>query len=201
MNLRVLSIGLIAISVAAQSPAATPARGSAKDSEITSDSMQIEKGGKRTVFEGNVRGTWGSSQGEKVVATGERAVHRPTDQITELWGSNPPAEMTRWENAKDTAPVVVQALHLTARQKKNDVLAKGKVFITQAPRWTSYSDEGRYDRTAGTLDLWGPSRVKIHVEDAKGKSDFESDKAWVLLEPRRSRLTGNVKGHVVPSPL
>jgi len=202
---------------------------SARDAEITSQLLQLDKGGALTRFfgdvrltqktqwleadrmtrsrltgiaeaEGNVRGTWFSQKGEKIYVTGVRARYSPLAQTTELWGDAPLSQLTRWETAVDTSPVVIRSQYFMARQKSNDVSAKGSVVITQAPRFEAHSDEARYDRTAGVLEMWGRQRVQIHVDDAKGRSNFESDRAWIQINPKRSRLSGNVKGRVVPRP-
>jgi lipopolysaccharide export system protein LptA len=199
-----------------------------KDAQITSNKLQLEKGGLLTYFFGNVflkkleqwikademtrsratgvanarghvRGAWFSPQGEKIIGVGDYARYTPLAQTTELWGKDRIATMTRWETARDTMPVVLNALHFTAKQKENIMEAHGQVVVRQMPRFEAHSDEARYDRNLGTLEMWGQKQVATHLNDGKGSGDFLSDRAWMKLEPRRARLTGNVKGHVIPS--
>ena len=133
-----------------------------KEAVITSDSLHLQKGGEETLFKGNallkqveqwikadeivryrltgitearghVRGTWFSPQGEKVIGTGELARYNPLTQTTDLWTKRGVATLTRWETVQDTQPVVIQALHFTAKQSENVMLAHGQVVITPAP--------------------------------------------------------------------
>jgi lipopolysaccharide export system protein LptA len=201
----------------------------AKPTQITSDNLQLEKGGLLTLFRGNVLlkqleqwikadvmtrsrltgvanakgnvvGTWFSPKGEKIIGVGDFARYIPLAQTTELWGDGRIATLTRWETVGDTMPVVMNAIHFTAKQKENVMLAHDQVVITQAPRFVGHSEEALYDRNAGTLEMWGLKQVAIHLNDGKGSGDFLSDRAWMNLEPRRARLTGHVTGHVIPSP-
>ena len=202
----------------------------AKNAEITSDRLQIQKSGEETLFRGNVllkqveqwieademtryrltgiaearghvRGTWFSPGGEKIIGRGDKARYAPLAQTTDLWGKHPYATLTRWETAIDTMPVVMHALHFTAKQQENIVLAHANVIILQTPRFEGRSDEARYNRTDGTLEMWGHNhkQVQIHLNDRKGSGDFLADKAWMVLSPRKARLTGRVTGHVIPS--
>jgi len=209
-----------ALAVAAESPN--------KEAEITSDRLQLQKGGVETLFQGNVflkqlaqwikadkmtrsrvtgvaeayghvRGTWFTENKEKIIGLGDRARYIPLSQTTELWSIKETAQLTRWETERDTQPVVMHAMHFTAKQQENRMLAHTKVVITQTPRFESHSEEGLYDRTAGTLTLWGQTQVQMHINDGKGSGDFVSDKAIISLNPKKAHLTGNVKGHVIPS--
>jgi lipopolysaccharide transport protein LptA len=193
-----------------------------EEATITSDELQILNSGATTVFKGNVvltqdvyvlkadrmtqskatkiveahgrvHGTWLPESGEKVVATGRQARYTPSTKITELWGK---AKLTRWETLKDTQPVVISAHKFTAYEADNVVYARDRVRITQGKTLWATSDEAKYDQTAETVELWGPSRVAIHWEDARGIADFESDRARVWVSERRGRLIDQVKGRV-----
>jgi hypothetical protein len=199
-----------------------------QQTEITSELMQIEKGGETTLFKGNVllkqlshwieadrmtrtkltgvanarghvKGTWTSDKGEKIIGLGDAARYSPLTQTTELWGDHRAASLTRWETVKDTAPVVIHALHFTAYQKENRLFADRNVVITQIPRFEGHSSQAVYDRTSEKLDMYGPSRVQVHIEDGKGRGDFIGDRASMTMNPRHVRMMGNVTGHVIPS--
>jgi lipopolysaccharide export system protein LptA len=141
--------------------AAEPAKGTQPETTIVSDALHLKKGGQETLFKGNallkqleqwikadeitryrltgiaeahghVRGTWFSPQGEKIIGTGDQARYVPLTQTTDLWSRKGPATLTRWETVRDTAPVVMQALHFTAKQQENVMLAHDQVVINQA---------------------------------------------------------------------
>lgn len=230
MSCRARFIGVAAfasiVSLTWAQPSSKPA---AKDTQITSDELAIQKGGESTLFTGNVllrqiqqhlqadqmtrsrltgiatarghvRGTWFSEKGEKVIATGDSARYTPAQEVTELWGESGRARMTRWETAKDTAPVTIDAWLFTARKLENTIDAEREVRVVQPMRLVSESDFARYDRAAGTLTLWGRAPVDMSIQDGKGTGHFTSERAVMNLNPRRARLTGNVRGHVIPEP-
>ena len=199
-----------------------------KDATITSEQMLLTKGGDLTLFKGNallkqlaqwisademtrsrltgvahakgrVRGTWFSDKGEKIVGVGDEAQYTPLTETTDLWGRKGVATLTRWETARDTSPVIMHGRHFVALKRENLMLAHDQVVIVQAPRFEAHADEARYNRTLGTLELWGKRQVFTHLNDGKGSGDFHSDTAWMLLSPRKARLTGHVTGHVIPS--
>jgi len=192
---------------------------------ITSDELEFLDNGARTVFtghvvltqepnqlladrmvkikstgnieaEGHVHGTWKGDKGEKSIATGRNALYRPSEKITELWGN---AKMTRWETAVDTRPVTVTADHFTAFDNDHTVYAKGHVHMEQKQGLRTWSDEAKYDQTAQTITLWGVTPVLVHWEDAKGSADFKSERAWLLVSPKRVKLIKDVHGHIIPA--
>lgn len=148
---------------------------------------------------GRIRAVRTSPTGEKILAQGDfgRYTPAPEGSTIELWGH---AKVTRWETAVDTAPMVVIADRLTAREVENSVWAQGHVRMRQAMRLVTVSDEARYDHASGTLDLWGAQPVQVHVEDSRGSGDFVAERAWLRLNPKQARLVERVRGHIIPSP-
>jgi len=203
------------------------ARGAAPKSEatITSDELEIMDNGAKTFFrghvilkqdpyllhadqmvrtkatsiveaEGNLDGTWISEKGEKIKAYGQKGRYTTTPQVTDLWEK---AQLIRWENVSDTAPVHIVAEHFTAHHVEREFYAEGHVVITQAPKFLSRSAEANYDQKIQTIHLYGPDRVFVHVEDVKGSGDFTGDEGWATLAPKTARMTGHVQGHIIPS--
>jgi len=197
----------------------------ASETTITSDELEILDNGAQTVFtghvvltqdpyqlfadrmtqikatgiveaKGHIRGTWKGDKGERSVATGANARYTPAEKVTELWGD---ALLTRWETAADTQPVTVTADHFTAYDQDHTVHAQGHVVMQQPPGLRTLSDEAKYDRTTETIALWGAHPVQVHWEDVKGAGDFEGERAWLVVSPKRAKLEHNVHGHVVPS--
>jgi len=191
---------------------------------ITSDQLEIQDNGARTVFTGHVvltdppyvlradrmvqakktgiidahghiEGTWISETGEKLVAIGKDGEYRPAEKTTELWGN---AKLTRWETAVDTIPVVVTADRFITHENEHEVLARFHVHMTQGPDKWATSDEARFDQQASTVHLWGSHQVLVHWRDAKGISDFYGDKGTLVLQPKKAQLIDHVHGHVIP---
>lgn len=163
---------------------------------LFADRMERKRDGGVVEVFGNVHGSWTSEKGERLLATGQRGRYVPETQTIELWEK---AKLTRWETAVDTTPVVVKAHYFIAYRDEKTVWAKKNVFMEQGIRMKAQSDFARYDQVEQALHLWGDKQVAIHVEDAKGKADFLSDKAKVTLTPKGARLMDRVTGHVVPS--
>lgn len=191
---------------------------------ITSDQLEIEDNGARTVFtghvvlrdppyvlradqmvqmkktgivdaQGHVEGTWISDTGEKLVGIGRNGQYRPDERTTELWGD---ARLTRWETAVDTNPVVVTADRFVAHEEQHEVLAHSHVHMTQGPNKWSISDEARLDQQTSTVHLWGSHQVLVHWRDNKGISDFYGDRGTLILQPKQAQLIDHVHGHVIP---
>lgn len=221
MKQLLLSIGLVSLFVA-QGIASDPPKPSS-EATITSDELELHDNGAKTVFRGhvvltqepyiltanrmervrdtevvnafgNIKGTWISEKGEKMVATGERGRYNPKEETIELWDR---PKLTRWETAKDTAPVVVTADYFIAYKNEKMLLAKKDVHMTQ-DRMSAKSHFAKYDQNEQMLHLWGPGQVEIHVEDNKSQGDFLSDRARLSLSPKGARLMDRVTGHVIP---
>lgn len=99
-------------------------------------------------------------------------------------------------------PYVIRADRMVQRQADKLVTADGHI---QA-RWESPKGEkaivtaahGRYDQKAGIVQLWGPSRVTVEIADAQGTGTFIGDRGWMSLDPKKARLQGDVRGHIIP---
>jgi lipopolysaccharide export system protein LptA len=214
------SLAMLAIALGSAVP------GYANDATITSDEMQILDGGAKTIFNrhvvlkqdtyviradrmtrikdtgivdalGQVEGTWTSEKGEIMTARGKKARYTPSVKTLELWVD---ADVTRWETAQDTAPVIIQADRFIALQAERVVWAKENVRIRQTDRLKIRCDEAKFDEHERKLYLWGHPRMDIHVKDQRGEGDFQGDQGWVTLSPKRAQLTGEVKGRVNPAP-
>jgi len=197
---------------------------SAAPATITSDELEIRDNGALTFFRGHVvlkedpyllhsdemirtkatgvveahghlDGTWLSDKGEKIKAYGKKGRYTPMPQVTDLWDE---ARLIRWETVRDTQPVQLTSDHVTAYHQEREFYAKGHVVITQDPKMLSRSDEANYDQKIQTIHLYGPTRVFVHVADAKGSGDFTGEEGWVTLAPKTARLVGQVQGHVIP---
>jgi lipopolysaccharide export system protein LptA len=195
------------------------------EATITSDELEMRNNGEKTYFRGHViltedpylldademirtkqtgivtahghlKGTWLSEKGEKVNAFGEDGQYEPAVPKTELWGGKP--ELIRWETAADTTPVHIVADRFEALHTDRQFYALGHVVITQAPKILTRSDKANYDQKAQIIHLYGPTRVFVHIADAKGTGDFTGEKAWMTLAPKTAHMEGHVIGHVDP---
>jgi lipopolysaccharide export system protein LptA len=207
--------------LAAIAPAASSDK-PATEATITSDELEIKNSGAEAVFRGQVvlkqdpyvltadrmtqnrasgvveargrvLGTWVSETGEKLIAEGRSARYTPSTKVTELWG-NP--KLTRWETAKDTAPVVITAVRFVASQSEGTVWAREKVVLTRGENVRVRADQAKLSQDSETVDFWGEHRVNVYWRDPRGIADFESDRGWVSLSPRRARLLDRVRGKV-----
>ena len=197
----------------------------AAEATITSDELEMRDNGEETFFRGHVilkedpyllhadqmirtkrtgivtahghlKGTWLSEKGEKVAAFGDDGRYEPDLPKTELWGGKP--EMIRWATAADTEPVHIVADHFEALHAEHEFYALGHVVITQKPKILTRSDKANFDQKAQIIHLYGPTRVFVHIADAKGAGDFTGDKGWMTLAPRTAHMEGHVIGHVDP---
>ena len=221
--LLILPLLIIPVAVlSADSPAASKP---SPEATITSDELEIRNNGEETFFRGHVilkedpyllhadqmvrakltgivtahgrlDGTWLSEKGEKVKAYGEDGQYEAQIPKTELWGGHP--ELIRWETSADTAPVHIVADRFEALHAEKEFYAFGHVVITQKPKVLARSDKANYDQKAQTIHLYGPTRVFVHIADAKGSGDFTGDKGWVTLAPKTAHMEGHVLGHVDP---
>jgi lipopolysaccharide transport protein LptA len=210
--------------LAARGRAMTPPPSNA-EATITSDQLELLDNGARSVFTGHVvlkqdpyllladrmiqtkatgivdayghiHGTWITDKGEKVLAEGAQARYIPSEQTTELWGR---PRLTRWETALDTAPVTITAVRFIARQKENAMWAIDRVYMRQGTGVWAKSDEAKYDQNAEVIHLWGKKhRTHVYWSDTKGIADFESDRGWLCLAPKKARLMDRVHGHITP---
>jgi hypothetical protein len=73
------------------------------------------------------------------------------------------------------------------------------VVITQNPKMLSRSDKANYDQKAQVIHLYGPTRIFVHIADAKGAGDFTAEKGWMTLEPKTAHMSGHVVGHIDPT--
>jgi lipopolysaccharide export system protein LptA len=205
---------------------AVAAKPSAPEATITSDELEIRHNGEETFFRGHVvltdtpyvlnadrmlrvkttgivtagghlEGAWLSEKGEKINASGNEGRYEPQPPRTELWGGKP--ELVRWETAADTTPVHITADRFIAEHEARQFYALGHVVITQKPKVLSRSDKARYDQKAQTIHLYGPTRVFVHISDAKGVGEFTAEKGWVTLAPKTAHMAGHVLGHIDPS--
>jgi uncharacterized protein YecA (UPF0149 family) len=94
--------------------------------------------------------------------------------------------------------VVVTADRFIANQKDGTILAHQNVVAHQGIVMAVKSDEAKFERAEKIIHFWGDHHVYVHWQDAKGISDFESDKGWVTLDPKHARLIDHVKGHIIP---
>jgi lipopolysaccharide transport protein LptA len=194
---------------------------------IRSDELELQDNGARTIFRGHVvlnqapytlkadqmiqtratqiveatghiTATWIRETGEKLVATGRRGRYNPVTRVTELWEK---PVLTRWETAVDTMPVVLSARKFTARETEEVVLASSNVYVRQGTRMWGKADEAKYVRGEGRVYFWGRKRpASIHYQDVQGMTDFTSWEGWINLDPKKARLSREVRGHVVPKP-
>jgi lipopolysaccharide export system protein LptA len=162
---------------------------------LKADRMVRSKATQIVDVKGRVKGTWNADTGEKFVAVGDFGRYSPTTEITELWGRS---KVTRWETAKDTAPVVVTAERFIADRRAGTVRAVGKVEVVQSTTSRVRCEEALYVQKEQTIHLSGPGGVFVHWEDARGISDFKGEKGRVILQPRSARLMEQVKGRVIP---
>lgn len=201
-------------------------KGGAADATISSDEVEVVNNGVQTIFtghvvltrkpymlladrmtrlketgvvdaEGHVTGTWLQPSGEKLEASGSKAKYDPVAQTTELWED---AKLTRWETAKDTAPLVVTAQRFIAHIDQQVLLAEHQVHISRAHEFWAQSDEAKYEQRPQVLHLWGEHRTILNMDEARGSGNFLCDRALLFLSPRRVRLLDRVKGHVIPAP-
>jgi lipopolysaccharide export system protein LptA len=145
---------------------------------------------------GRVDAVWHGDKGEHYHGVGDHAIYNPKTKVADLWGHS---QVTRWETAVDTNPVIA-----TAERFRSDGIAKfiaghQDVHVTRGPEMDVRSDEARYVDAEKALYFWGDHRVRVHYEDAKGKTDFESDRGLVTMEPRQVRLIDRVHGHIIPA--
>jgi lipopolysaccharide export system protein LptA len=217
-----LTVSLLGLSLFA---AAETSPRTASEATITSDELEIRNNGEQTYFHGHVvlkedpyllnadqmvrtkatgvvtasghlDGTWLSGKGEKVKAYGNEGRYDPQPPTTELWGGTP--ELVRWETAADTTPVHVVADRFIAEHDQRQFFAMGHVVITQKPKVLARSDKANYDQKEQIIHLYGPTRIFVHIADAKGAGDFTAEKGWVTLEPKTAHMAGHVVGHVDP---
>lgn len=196
------------------------------EATITSDELEIRNNGEQTFFRGHVilteepyllhadqmvrakltgivtahghlDGTWLSEKGEKVKAFGEDGQYESQIPKTDLWGGHP--EMIRWETSADTMPVHIMADRFEALHAKHEFYAIGHVVITRFPQALTRSDKANYDQKNQIIYLNGPTRIFVHIADAKGVGDFTSEKGWMTLAPKTAHLEGHVLGHINPN--
>jgi lipopolysaccharide transport protein LptA len=196
------------------------------EATITSDELELQNNGAVTIFrghvvleseaytlkarrmtqvkkttvvkaDGKVDAVWRGDNGEKYHGVGDHATYDPRTKVSDLWGH---AQVTRWETAVDTAPVVATAERFRADDTAKFVAAHQNVHVTRGPEMDVRSDEARYVDAEKALYFWGDHRVFVHYEDAKGKSDFQSDRGLVTMTPKEVKLIDRVQGHIIPAP-
>ena len=194
------------------------------EATITSDELEMQDNGARTVFTGHVvlrdppyvlradrmvqtkktgivdtyghvEGTWISETGEKLVAIGRDGEYRPAEKTTELWGECQADAMGDGRGYHSLCGYTIVLLPMKIRM---EVLARHHVHMSQGPDKWATSDEARLDRSTSTLYLWGSHQVLVHWQDAKGVSDFYGDHGTLVLHPKKAQLIDHVHGHVIP---
>ena len=118
----------------------------------------------------------------------------PTTELVGKRQDDPLGNGSRTRRRCQLSPI---ASRLIIRRK--NFTPSGHVVITQDPKILTRSDEAKYDQNAQTIHLYGPTRIFVHVADAKGSGDFTSEEGWVTLDPKHARIVGHVQGHVIPA--
>ncbi len=61
------------------------------------------------------------------------------------------------------------------------------------------SEEAVYYPSKDTVELWGKTQVAVYLHSVSGQAQFRADRGWIDTKtPGKARLTGQVRGHVVP---
>jgi len=154
-----LMTGLVLLLVVVAPVGALPVEASTMSvTTLTSDELEIQDNGAKTLFTGNVVLR---RQGQTLFA--DRMIR---------FGDKGPVEATG--------------------------RVRGVGIGEQGERIEIAGKKARYEPAQERIFIWGNPRVRIRVTDKQGKSEFESDEAWVDLDTRQAKLIRRVKGRIVP---
>jgi lipopolysaccharide export system protein LptA len=100
------------------------------------------------------------------------------------------------------APYTLHADRMVRTQPGGRVEAEGAVigtWQTEKSKGAIQSDSAQYDPAKGITELWGQRPVTLQVTEMQGSAQFEGDRGWMSLEPKKARLIGRVRGHILPA--
>lgn len=184
---------------------------------ITGDQMELIKGGKLVIFQGNARVTRGDSilQADRLVedkaskmieasgnidfktlskdrelmeASGEKMRYFTEKEQGELWEGRP---HIIYHVKTSTSPVHLRADKIAFDRAKEEIRASGQVEVLTSSA-SAYAPNALFRQKERKITLDGRPQPRIVSNDTEHKGDYTADRIFINVDTRNVLLDGNV---------